>query len=87
METVKAIKKHTAHHDLFHRLHSIAADQRFVEEVAKDWYGGRFQVVGKSYDSKNFLERPSRLTPQQINDAACGIAIQLYVNIRNIFWS
>ncbi|BEJ16370.1 hypothetical protein CspHIS471_0509750 [Cutaneotrichosporon sp. HIS471] len=41
----KAVKKHAAQHDLFNRLHSIAADESFVKRVAQEWYDGRFEVV------------------------------------------
>ncbi|GMK55216.1 hypothetical protein CspeluHIS016_0202720 [Cutaneotrichosporon spelunceum] len=41
----KAVKKHAAQHDLFNRLHSIAADERFVKRVAQGWYDGRFEVI------------------------------------------
>jgi hypothetical protein len=47
MSEAKAIRKHSAQHDLFNRLHSVASDVRFVRTVATDWYGGRFDVVGK----------------------------------------
>lgn len=45
MDGVKAVKRHNAQHDLFNRLHSIAADQAFVRQVAEGWYGARFEVV------------------------------------------
>ncbi|ORY26301.1 initiator tRNA phosphoribosyl transferase-domain-containing protein [Naematelia encephala] len=41
----KAIRKQTAQHDLFNRLHSIAADEAFVRQVAHDWYEDRFDVI------------------------------------------
>lgn len=47
MNQAKAIKKHAAQHDLFNRLHSIAADEQFVHKVAHEWYGDRFEVVGQ----------------------------------------
>lgn len=48
MSDAKAIKKHAAQHDLFNRLHSIAADEKFVAKVAQTWFNGRFEVIGKS---------------------------------------
>lgn len=48
MNEAKLIKKHAAQHDLFNRLHSIAADERFVRKVADEWFGGRFEVIGES---------------------------------------
>ncbi|CAK9781158.1 initiator tRNA phosphoribosyl transferase [Cutaneotrichosporon oleaginosum] len=45
MNAEKAVKKHAAQHDLFNRLHSIAADEAFVRRVAEEWFGGRFEVV------------------------------------------
>ena len=47
MSEAKAVRKHSAQHDLFHRLHSVAADERFVRKVASDWYSKRLEVVGK----------------------------------------
>ncbi|ODN72809.1 hypothetical protein, variant [Cryptococcus amylolentus CBS 6039] len=45
MSDLRAVKKYAAQHDLFNRLHSIAADDAFVKSVANNWYGGRFEVV------------------------------------------
>lgn len=45
MSEAKAIKRHAAQYDLFNRLHSIAADQRFVKQVEEEWFDGRFEVV------------------------------------------
>lgn len=45
MKDAKAIRKHAAQHDLFNRIHSIAADEAFVHKVSTDWYSGRFDVV------------------------------------------
>ncbi|KAL7421287.1 tRNA A64-2'-O-ribosylphosphate transferase [Cryptotrichosporon argae] len=39
MEDAKALRRHTAAHDLFHRLHSIAADEAFVRR-AVSWFPG-----------------------------------------------
>ena len=47
MLEAKAIRKHSVQHDLFHRLHSIAADEAFVRNVAEKWYETRFEVVGE----------------------------------------
>ncbi|WOO81207.1 tRNA A64-2'-O-ribosylphosphate transferase [Vanrija pseudolonga] len=44
-DAAKAIKKHAAQHDLFNRLHSIAADERFVQKVAQEWFSNRFEVI------------------------------------------
>ncbi|TXT09006.1 hypothetical protein VHUM_02480 [Vanrija humicola] len=44
-DAAKAIKKHAAQHDLFNRLHSIAADERFVQKVAQEWFNNRFEVI------------------------------------------
>ncbi|KAL1411391.1 tRNA A64-2'-O-ribosylphosphate transferase [Vanrija albida] len=44
-DAAKAIKKHQAQHDLFNRLHSIAADERFVQKVAQEWFNNRFEVI------------------------------------------
>jgi hypothetical protein len=40
----QAIRKHSATHDVYNRLHSIARDMRFVDEVRKH-YGGRLAVI------------------------------------------
>ncbi|WVQ99686.1 hypothetical protein IAU59_006825 [Kwoniella sp. CBS 9459] len=49
MSEHKAVRRYAAQHDLFNRLHSIAADEGFVRTVAgqgdKGWYNGRFEVV------------------------------------------
>lgn len=45
MKDAKAIRKHTAQHDLFNRIHSIAADEAFVHTVGKEWYNDRFDIV------------------------------------------
>lgn len=42
-----AIRKHSAQHDVYNRLHSVARDLDFVERVRSDWYGGRLPVVGE----------------------------------------
>jgi hypothetical protein len=47
MSDAKAIRKHSAQHDLFNRIHSIAADEAFVRKVADSWYEGRFDVIGE----------------------------------------
>jgi len=47
MDGAKAVKRHNAQYDIFNRLHSIAADQAFVERVARKWFNGRFEVVRK----------------------------------------
>lgn len=47
MNAEKAVKKHAAQHDLFNRLHSIAADEDFVRHVAEEWFDERFEVVGE----------------------------------------
>jgi tRNA A64-2'-O-ribosylphosphate transferase len=48
MDGAKAVKRHNAQYDIFNRLHSIAADQSFVEQVSKEWFEGRFEVVRKA---------------------------------------
>jgi tRNA A64-2'-O-ribosylphosphate transferase len=48
MDGAKAVKRHNAQYDIFNRLHSIAADQWFVEQVSKEWFEGRFEVVRKA---------------------------------------
>ncbi|WWD17042.1 hypothetical protein CI109_101479 [Kwoniella shandongensis] len=45
MSELRAVRKYAAQHDLFNRLHSIAADEAFVRTVAQGWYDGRFDVV------------------------------------------
>ncbi|OCF30711.1 tRNA '-O-ribosylphosphate transferase [Kwoniella heveanensis BCC8398] len=45
MSEHKAVRRYAAQHDLFNRLHSIAADEGFVRTVAGQWYNGRFEVV------------------------------------------
>ncbi|WVF71160.1 hypothetical protein IAT40_005958 [Kwoniella sp. CBS 6097] len=47
MSEHKAVRRYAAQHDLFNRLHSIAADEGFVRTVAgsERWYNGRFEVV------------------------------------------
>lgn len=47
MNDAKAIKMHAAQHDLFNRIHSIAADERFVRTVAEVWFENRFEVLGE----------------------------------------
>ena len=42
---LRAIRKESARHDLFHRLHSIAADEAFVRQVSTDWFRGWFDIV------------------------------------------
>lgn len=56
MNEAKAIKRHAAQHDLFNRLHSIAADEHFVRTVAQKWFDGRFEVVGEQ--SPDSVPRP-----------------------------
>ncbi|WVR06782.1 hypothetical protein IAU60_003817 [Kwoniella sp. DSM 27419] len=41
----RAVRRYAAQHDLFNRLHSISADERFVKTVKDEWYDGRFDVV------------------------------------------
>jgi len=48
MDGAKAVKRHNAQYDVFNRLHSIAADQAFVERVSREWFEGRFEVVRKA---------------------------------------
>ena len=50
MDGAKAVKRHNAQYDIFNRLHSIASDQTFVEQVANEWYEGRFEIVRKAVD-------------------------------------
>ncbi|WVQ86448.1 hypothetical protein IAS59_000159 [Cryptococcus gattii] len=45
MSEHRAVRKHAAQHDLFNRLHSIAADEEFVRRVGSSWYNNRFEVV------------------------------------------
>ncbi|OCF60948.1 hypothetical protein L486_00592 [Kwoniella mangroviensis CBS 10435] len=45
MSDIRAVKRYAAQHDLFNRLHSISADERFVKDVAENWFDGRFDVV------------------------------------------
>jgi tRNA A64-2'-O-ribosylphosphate transferase len=45
MDGAKAVKKHNAQYDIFNRIHSIASDQAFVQQVAQEWFQGRFEVV------------------------------------------
>lgn len=47
MDGAKAVKRHNARYDIFNRLHSIAADQVFVDRVAKEWLEGKLEVVRK----------------------------------------
>ena len=49
MDGIKAVKRHNAQYDIFNRLHSIASDQDFVQEVSEGWYRGRFEVVRMSH--------------------------------------
>nr|KIR46332.1 tRNA '-O-ribosylphosphate transferase [Cryptococcus bacillisporus CA1280] len=44
MSEHRAVRKHAAQHDLFNRLHSIAADEEFVRRVGSSWYNKRFEV-------------------------------------------
>ena len=39
------IRKNSAQHDSYNRLHSIQNDIAFVRKVAEDWYDGEFKVV------------------------------------------
>ena len=39
------IRKNSAQHDSYNRLHSIQHDIAFVRKVAEDWYDGEFKVV------------------------------------------
>ncbi|OXH37291.1 tRNA '-O-ribosylphosphate transferase [Cryptococcus neoformans] len=41
----RAIRRRAAQHDLFNRLHSIAADEEFVRRVGSSWYNNRFEIV------------------------------------------
>lgn len=68
----KAIRKHSAQYDLFHRLHSIAADGTLVRRVATDGYEGRFEVVGKPI--LNMTAFSAKLG-KPIRDVVPGIAI------------
>jgi hypothetical protein len=61
MHDAKAIRKHTAQHDLFNRIHSIAADGAFVKRVAEGWYVGRFEVV------RECRHKPEATTPAHIS--------------------
>ncbi len=45
---IQAIRKNSAVHDVYNRLHSVNKDMAFVERVRKEWYGERFPVVGQS---------------------------------------
>lgn len=48
----RAIRRRAAQHDLFNRLHSIAADEEFVRRVGSSWYNNRFEIVRKYSDPK-----------------------------------
>jgi DNA-dependent RNA polymerase auxiliary subunit epsilon len=39
------IRKNSATHDTFNRLHSIQYDIGFVRKVSEEWYHGQFKVV------------------------------------------
>lgn len=39
------IRKNSAQHDSYNRLHSIQHDIAFVRKVAEEWYDGEFKVV------------------------------------------
>lgn len=52
MSEHRAVRKHAAQHDLFNRLHSIAADEEFVRRVGSAWYNNRFEVVRRYYEPK-----------------------------------
>lgn len=41
----QAIRKHSAAHDVYNRLHSIARDTEFVKHVSRDWYNDQFAVI------------------------------------------
>ncbi|WWC89024.1 uncharacterized protein L201_003942 [Kwoniella dendrophila CBS 6074] len=45
MSDIRAVRKYAAQHDLFNRIHSISADEKFVRDVAENWFDGRFEVV------------------------------------------
>jgi tRNA A64-2'-O-ribosylphosphate transferase len=71
MSDVKAIRKHTAQHDLFNRLHSIAADGRFVQRVAREWYDGRFDVVGESRQQARLIAANQRCGMWYCDPSVC----------------
>jgi hypothetical protein len=41
----QAIRKHSAAHDVYNRLHSIAKDTEFVKTVSKEWYDDQLVVI------------------------------------------
>lgn len=41
----QAIRKHSAAHDVYNRLHSIALDTGFVRRVSREWYEDQFVVI------------------------------------------
>lgn len=44
----QAIRKHSAAHDIYNRLHSIARDAEFVGRVSRDWYEDQFVMIRRS---------------------------------------
>lgn len=76
-DAAKAIKKHAAQHDLFNRLHSIAADERFVQKVAQEWFSNRFEVIGESRGRLNNSRADTSL--QRTSGVELGTVIPLYV--------
>lgn len=60
MSDLKAVRKHTASHDLFNRIHSIAADETFVKHIAREVYNDRFEVVRKSSSPWSILTHTQR---------------------------
>ena len=71
----RQIRKHTAQHDLFNRLHSIAADQVFVRSIYQH-YNDRFPMVGMSATFARGAVSSS-YNDQRIRDADRGIAISI----------
>jgi tRNA A64-2'-O-ribosylphosphate transferase len=65
MSEAKEIRKQSAQYDLFHRLHSIAADERFVKTVARESYQGRFEVVGEGQTMNASAGLPLTYTANQ----------------------
>lgn len=80
MAEAKAIKKHSAQHDLFNRIHSIAADEKFVRKVAEEWYAGRFEVVRMFSPYVNYCCIYPLIRTKPIRDVVIGIVIRQWVS-------
>lgn len=58
------IRKNSAQHDSYNRLHSIQHDIAFVRKVAEEWYDSEFKVVANQRCGSWYTDpEVSRTTP------------------------